>query len=92
VTAEVNVPDEAISAGWHEFRYPRTAVDEPSEAFLRGLRAAAPLILAAELERLANEMWQSFADDGEDNEDYISGVDDSVRSMRNRASQLRGDR
>jgi hypothetical protein len=55
VTAAVNIPDAAIAAGWHEFRYPRPAIDEPSEAFQRGLRAAAPLILAAELERLAKK-------------------------------------
>jgi hypothetical protein len=52
VSAEVNVPDAAIGAGWHQFRYPRPATDEPTDAFVRGLRAAAPLILAAELERL----------------------------------------
>lgn len=46
MSAEVNIPDEAIAAGWHEFRYPRPATDEPSAAFLRGLRAAAPLVVA----------------------------------------------
>lgn len=54
MTAEVNVPDEAIAAGWHEFRYPRPAVDEPSAAFLRGLRAAAPLIAAE-----ARRQWET---------------------------------
>lgn len=52
MSAEVNVPAEAVAAGWHEFRYPRPAVDEPSEAFQRGLRAAAPLIERAVLERV----------------------------------------
>lgn len=54
MTAEVNIPDEAIAVGWHEFRYPRPAVDEPSEAFKRGLRAAAPLIAAE-----ARRQWET---------------------------------
>jgi hypothetical protein len=53
---EVNIPAESIAAGWHEFRYPRPAVDEPSEAFKRGLRAAAPLIAAADYEQFAAEL------------------------------------
>lgn len=32
--------EKAIYAGWHEFRYPRTAEDEPGDAFKRGVRAA----------------------------------------------------
>jgi hypothetical protein len=31
---------KAIYAGWHEFRYPRPAVDEPSDSFKRGVCAA----------------------------------------------------
>lgn len=57
MSAEVNVPAEAIGAGWHEFRYPRPAVDEPSEAFKRGLAAAAPLIEAAVLIQQADELY-----------------------------------
>lgn len=52
MSAEVNIPAEVIGAAWHEFRYPRPAVDEPSEAFQRALRAAAPLIEQAVLERV----------------------------------------
>ena len=78
MTAEVSIPDAAIAAGWHEFRYPRPAVDEPSAAFLRGLRAATPLIVAAELERMADTPfedgpWWALAS-----------------SLRQRAAELRG--
>lgn len=53
LAAGATVPPEAISAGWHEFRHHEFAViDEPSEAFQRGLRAAAPLIERAVLERV----------------------------------------
>jgi hypothetical protein len=56
VDAAVSIPDKAVNAGWHEFRYPRPAVDEPSEAFLRGLRGAAPLIVAEDYEKFAAEL------------------------------------
>jgi hypothetical protein len=79
MTAEVNVPTEAIAAGWHEFRYPRPAVDEPTGAFLRGLRAAAPLILAAELERMADTPF-------EDGPWWALAT-----SLRGRAAELRGE-
>ena len=75
----MDLPDEAVNAGWHEFRYPRPAIDEPSAAFLRGLRAAAPLIVAAELERMADTPfedgpWWALAS-----------------SLRDRAAELRGE-
>lgn len=33
--------ERAISIAWHEFRYPRPATDEPTEAFRRAIRALA---------------------------------------------------
>jgi hypothetical protein len=30
----------AVAAAWHEFRYPRPALDEPPEAFMRAIRVA----------------------------------------------------
>lgn len=56
MSAELNIPAEALFAGWHEFRYPRPAVEEPSDAFKRGLAAAVPLVVAAELEHMAKEI------------------------------------
>lgn len=91
MTAEVNVPDGAVNAGWHEFRYPRPATDEPSEAFLRGLRAAATLIVAAELERMAELIWQEHGVGNQGDEDYVTGVDDSILMIRGRAAELRGE-
>jgi hypothetical protein len=32
--------DEATWAAWHEFRYPRPALDEPTDAFKRAIRTA----------------------------------------------------
>lgn len=32
--------EAAIGAGWHEYRYPRPAVDEPDDRFVRGVKAA----------------------------------------------------
>lgn len=54
--SESLIPAEAIGVGWHEFRYPRPSVDEPSDAFKRGLEAAAPLIAAAALEQFGKEV------------------------------------
>jgi hypothetical protein len=32
--------ERVIGVAWHEFRYPRPAVDEPTDAFRRAIRAA----------------------------------------------------
>jgi hypothetical protein len=97
VTAEVNVPDEAVNTGWHEFRYPRPAVDEPSEAFLRGLRAAAPLIECDALERqiagLIQVQQRMRADDDPGVRRYAAyGVEEAISQLRGRVAELRGDR
>jgi hypothetical protein len=50
------IPDEAVFEAWSEFRYPRAALDAPSEGFMRAIRALntrLPFIVAAELERIA---------------------------------------
>lgn len=60
MSAEINIPDAATGAGWHEFRYPRPAVDEPSASFKRGLAAAAPLIVAADYEQFAAKMREAL--------------------------------
>lgn len=89
----VTVPAEATAAGWHEFRYPRPAVDEPSEAFQRGLRAAAPLIVAAELEAIAAAV-DTVPDPAGDAwlRAETAGRRDVVRQLHQRAVELRAAR
>lgn len=52
--AEVSITDEARRPGWDEYWYQCTAGAPTEDAFARGLAAAAPLIVAAELRRLAD--------------------------------------
>jgi hypothetical protein len=92
MSAELNIPAEALNVGWHEFRYPRPATDEPSAAFKRGLDAAMPLIVADAMERMAEKIWQEFGVDNEDDESYVSGIDDVVVKLRTEATRLRGGR
>lgn len=49
----MNIPDEAKSAGWEALRDAQSENAELVQAYARALRAAAPLIVAAELKRLA---------------------------------------
>lgn len=52
MTAEVNIPDEAKSAGWEALRDAQSENAELVQAYARALHAAAPLIVATELERI----------------------------------------
>lgn len=91
--AEVVVPDAAVGAGWHELRYPRPATDEPSESFRRALAAAAPLIVAAELERLA-EQWRPLREEMRDVDDRnvrSSALGIAISDVERRATELRGE-
>lgn len=85
MATELNIRDEALGVGWHEFTYPRTLLDGPSEAFKRGLHSAAPLIVAAELSRLLDI---AFPDE---DLDYHYGCERLLELVRDRASELRGE-
>lgn len=52
MSAEVIIPDEAKSAGWEALLDARSENRELVQAYARALHAAAPLIVAAELDRL----------------------------------------
>lgn len=84
------INDETLYEAWSEFRYPRPAVDEPSEAFLRAIRAIdtrLPMIIADELERLADELPGIWKRSGSQ---YAAGRGDAAIFLRNRAADLRG--
>lgn len=85
----LNIPDEASAAGWDELMAARETNAELQQAYARALHAAASLIVAAELDRLANEIWQEL--ESKDDEDYSDGVDEAVRLIRTRAAELRGE-
>lgn len=38
------IPENAVAVGWHEFTYPRTLIDEPNDAFRRGVAATAGVL------------------------------------------------
>lgn len=90
---ELNIPIEAIATGWHEFRYPRPAIDEPSAAFLRGLRAATPLIVAAELERIGVGLCQRQQEMRAEDDRSIrsAALGEAITVLRDRAAELRGE-
>lgn len=93
MNAEVNIPDEAVNVGWHEFRYPRPAVDEPSAAFVRGLSAAAPAVLIDELTRISVALCQRQQEMREEDDRTIrsSGLGEAIMYLRNRIAELRGE-
>jgi hypothetical protein len=84
--AELTIPDSTIGAAWHEFTYPRAVPSGPGPSFKRALRAAAPLIIAAYLDGLAEpgnqDVWLDPA-----SMTYLA----ASRGLRRRASELRGE-
>lgn len=52
----LDIPDEARAAGWSEFEAATRDRAWLSQAYARALEAAVPLALAAELDRLADDM------------------------------------
>ncbi|AHH98282.1 hypothetical protein KALB_4920 [Kutzneria albida DSM 43870] len=63
----LRIPPKALGAGWHEFRYPRPAVDEPTDAFKRGVEAAGAVLLAERMDLvervLVERLGRSTADE-----------------------------
>ena len=47
--------------------------------------------LADRLERIADEIWQELGVGNEDDESYVSGVDDAVMTLRAHARKVRGE-
>jgi hypothetical protein len=79
--ATVEIPDEAFDAAqWEVAKYGLTDSDA-YDAGSDSIRAAAPLIVAAELERLAGEYW---------NRNLVS-IADLRHWLERRASELRGE-
>ncbi len=79
MSAELNIPSEVRSAGWGELRAAQSENAELVQAYGRVLHVVAPLIVAAELERLADTPfedgpWWALAS-----------------SLRDRAAELRGE-
>lgn len=92
MSAEVNIPDEAYEAGERAVTtYDLVARTDAYEIASDVLRAAASLILAAELERMAELIWQEHGVGNQGDEDYVTGVDDSILMIRGRAAELRGE-
>lgn len=81
MTAEVNIPDEAVNVARDALRPEPVTIVEVE----RALHAAAPLIVAAELERLAESLpmpnhWDAA---------YQAGRYDAHQLLVNRAVELR---
>lgn len=79
MSADLIIPDEAKSAGWEALLDARSENRELVQAYAQALHAAAPLIVAAELERMADTPfddgpWWALAS-----------------SLRDRAAELRGE-
>lgn len=53
--------------------------------------AAGSEIAAAALDRLADKIWQELGVGNEDDESYVSGVDDAIVMLRAEAKRLRGE-
>jgi hypothetical protein len=92
----ITIPDEAVYEAWSEFRYPRAALDEPSEGFMRAIRALntrLPHIVAAELDRLASAL-NEHADAVHTGDPaagvFSGGLMTGASKLTNRAAELRG--
>lgn len=87
---DIEIPVEARAAGWTEFEAATRDRAWLSQAYARALEAAAPLIVAAELERLAEEVRAEAADPHNDwrpNETYRAQK--IFAKLRHRATELR---
>lgn len=102
---DITIPEEAIAEAWSEFVYPRPAVGDlsdphPHSGFMRAIHALntrLPVIVAAELERIADEIsddhkppphpyWVERNDDGSVSADMVRQID----RIEARAAELRG--
>jgi hypothetical protein len=96
MTTEVNIPDEAWDAVVSAVPIEAVVAAKGSawdinELQERAVRAAAPLILAAELERLAGDVPHVYFGDQETQRVFDEGVAHVVTYLRPRASELRGE-
>lgn len=48
--ADMGLPKHVIDTAWHEYRYPRPALDEPTPAFLRAMAVVTQWVGGAERE------------------------------------------
>jgi hypothetical protein len=90
VSAEVNIPDEAAEAFRRvKFNFGYAPVGSDIDA----LKAAAPLIVAAELDRLADDLTLTQQDMREEDNRTIrsSGLGTGIARLRDRAAELRGE-
>lgn len=89
----MDIPNGALSAAADALLEAQKCRVEIGQASARVVHAAAPLIVAAELELIANR-WQGQGphDSADETEDaYFEGINDLAAAMRRRASELRGD-
>ncbi len=89
MSTEVDIPDEA----WEAADTAASGVYTRSDILARGLVAAAPLIAAAELERLADDLTLTQQDMREEDNRTIrsSGLGTGIARLRDRAAELRGE-
>lgn len=93
MSAELNIPSEVRSAGWGELRAAQSENAELVQAYGRVLHVVAPLIVAAELERLADDLTLTQQDMREEDNRTIrsSGLGTGIARLRDRAAELRGE-
>lgn len=93
MSAEVNIPDEAKSAGWEALLDARSENRELVQAYARALHAAAPLIVAAELERIGVDLCQRQQEMRAEDDRSIrsAALGEAITVLRDRAAELRGE-
>jgi hypothetical protein len=92
------INDETLYEARAEFRYPRPAADEPSEAFLRAIRAIdvrLPFIVAAEFEEVRSSATEHLtyehSDPYERRTESREGDFVPAAALDDRIAELRGE-
>lgn len=102
MSAEVNIPNEALSAGWDALRSAHAENAELVQAYGRAVHAVAPLIVADALVEQADELYAEAkrlienADALADHEEFARGFAHGVlvkqaKRLEARAAELRGE-
>lgn len=87
--AEMLIPDEVIGVGYVELMQAYRGAPDLESAFTQAVAVFAPLAIAAEFDRFADEWSKRAVEHMADQ--YVDGINECVIAARRRASELRGE-
>lgn len=87
----INIPDEVRATGFAAFAAAVQGGHDGPQIYAQTIAVTAPLIVAAELERLADDVPRVYFGEEDTQRVFDEGVDHVVTRIRARASELRGE-